>query len=79
MANSMPCSESLNTVVSVQECPRNKLEWEVRAKKLNCSSVSQKCVKPTDFLYHCVLNENATELIEVCASSKTIHGKTFDI
>lgn len=73
----MPCSKSRDTVLRVSECPKNEMEWKARARLINCSSVPQACVEPKDFQYHCVLNENATEMIEVCASTKTIHGILF--
>lgn len=70
----MPCRQSRDTLVPVSRCPRNKIEWITRADILNCSSFFQTCVVPEKFQYHCVLNENATGFIEVCAPFKTIHG-----
>lgn len=70
----MPCRQSRDTVVPVSRCPRNKIEWITRADILNCSFSPQTCVVPEKFQYHCVLNEIATGLVEVCAPFKTIHG-----
>lgn len=78
MLNAQKCPESLATVVSVSKCPRNKLEWKGRASLKKCSTNRHTCEESKDELqYHCVLNENATELIEVCAIPKPIHGKIF--
>ena len=76
-ATAMPCTASLDTVVAVKRCPRNKLEWDARAALVNCSSKNQTCVKPDEFKYHCVVNENYTSLTEVCAPTKPIHGIQF--
>ncbi|XP_062608268.1 uncharacterized protein LOC134270109 [Saccostrea cucullata] len=69
------CPESLSTVVRVARCPRNKAEWENQAKKKDCSKVSQSCVKPAEFLYHCLINEYMNMTIEVCAPSVPILGQ----
>lgn len=66
----MPCPVSLDTVVPVNRCPRNKLEWDARAALFNCSSINQTC----QFEYHCVLNEDCTALVELCAPPIPIHG-----
>lgn len=73
-ANAMPCETSLRTVEIVYNCPRNRQEWEIRKNIKNCSSIYQPCVEPNMFVYHCVLNENGTNMIEVCAPRKNIFG-----
>lgn len=70
----MPCSASLQKIEKVDRCPRNTLEWDVRAALFNCSSINQTCVPSDMFLYHCVLNAYGTELLEVCAVYKFIYG-----
>ena len=77
--NAMTCIASRHTVNETKTCPRNQLEWNVRAKVYSCSSFDQRCVEPEKFLYHCVLNENGTGLVEVCAPAKYIHGKKINI
>ena len=58
---------------SVDQCPRNLHEWNIRAKALNCAQL------PDNVTYHCVLNENGTELLEVCARPTFIYGKPVTI
>lgn len=73
----MTCPLSLELKQEVIQCPRNELEWNVRAEIFNCSSINQTCVDKTDmFQYHCVLNSNGTELLETCAPIKYIYGQT---
>ena len=73
--NSMSCGASLFTSIPTKRCPRNELEWNTRAAIFNCSSINQTCVKADKFEYHCVLNENVTGLVEVCAPSKHVFGQ----
>nr|XP_022295378.1 uncharacterized protein LOC111105393 isoform X2 [Crassostrea virginica] len=74
--NSMSCGASLFTSIPTKRCPRNELEWNTRAALFNCSSFTQTCVKPDKFEYHCVLNENVTGLVEVCAPSKHVFDQS---
>lgn len=70
----MPCNSSLQSIQYVQRCPRNSLEWVVREDLFNCSSINHACGTADMFLYHCVLNEDGTKLLEVCAPYKYIYG-----
>lgn len=70
----MPCLLSFELIRKVNQCPRNKDEWNVRADVFNCSSINQTCVQTDMFQYHCVLNSNGTELLETCAPIKYIYG-----
>lgn len=58
----------------MNRCPGNEQEWKIREKELNCQSLHQSNDSKTKLLYHCVLNAEGTELIEVCAPSKRIRG-----
>lgn len=69
------CILSLQSLQKVDQCPRNALEWDARAALFNCSSINQTCVPPDMFLYHCVLNADGSELLEVCAPLRFIHGQ----
>nr|XP_022292793.1 uncharacterized protein LOC111103664 isoform X3 [Crassostrea virginica] len=60
----VPCPASLHTANDVQRCPRNELEWNAHAARLNCSSINQTCVNPSIFEYHCVLNKEGNGLLE---------------
>ncbi|XP_052708792.1 uncharacterized protein LOC128183713 [Crassostrea angulata] len=71
----MPCLLSFELIRKVNQCPRNKDEWNVRADMFNCSSINQTCVQTDMFQYHCVLNSNGTELLETCAPIKYIYGQ----
>lgn len=73
--HTMPCATSLKSIRYVERCPRNSLEWDVRADLLNCSSISQTCVSTDMFRYHCVLNADGTNLLELCAPYKFIYGQ----
>ena len=70
----VPCSASLRTANNVERCPRNELEWNAHAARLNCSSINQTCVDPSLFEYHCVLNKEGNKVLEVCAPSSHIFG-----
>ncbi|XP_078323690.1 uncharacterized protein LOC111102924 isoform X3 [Crassostrea virginica] len=69
LASSASCPQSIPTVSVVPRCPSNEKEWISAAKRKNCSALEncQTCSKDRSFVYHCVLNKNATELVEVCA------------
>lgn len=71
----MSCLLSFELMRKVNQCPRNKDEWNVRADMFNCSSINQTCVQTDMFQYHCVLNSNGTELLETCAPIKYIYGQ----
>ena len=70
----MSCQASLRTANDVERCPRNELEWNAHAARLNCSSIIQTCVDPSLFKYHCVLNKEGNKLLEVCAPFSHIYG-----
>lgn len=72
---SMSCYSSLQSIQYVQRCPRNSLEWVVREDLFNCSSINHTCGTVDMFRYHCVLNEDGTKLLEVCAPYKYIYGQ----
>lgn len=61
----------------ISRCPRNKYEYDVASTRKNCNQYNA-----TDCLqlhYHCVLNENATGLVEVCAASRFIFCKIYSV
>ncbi|XP_078311957.1 uncharacterized protein LOC111137276 isoform X2 [Crassostrea virginica] len=65
----MPCPQSVPTVSYVSRCPCNAVEWRSAAAKKDCETLAmhQNCTENKNFVYHCVLNQEATELVEVCA------------
>lgn len=60
--------ETCQNVHRVDSCPRNEQEWKARAKSLNCVST------PVQDVYHCALNDNGRDFMELCAPVKTIVG-----
>lgn len=71
----MSCPLSRKTAVRVNRCPRNQFEWNYRETRFNCSSFNQSCVNKNMFTYHCAMNEEVNELLELCAPTKFIHGQ----
>nr|XP_022287359.1 uncharacterized protein LOC111100059 [Crassostrea virginica] len=69
--NPEKCFESAVTVTPVASCPRNSEEFLDRVSKKGCYDIKHNC---GSFVYHCVINEWMTELIEVCAPPKIIVG-----
>lgn len=66
------CGKSVTTIREVSGCPKTQLEWNRRAKLMQCGAISQNCTKPTEFVYHCLPNSHWNETIEVCAPKKSI-------
>ena len=50
------------------KCPQNKAEWKDREREFKCPEINKTHV------YHCVLNSEKTELVEVCAPVVNIQG-----
>lgn len=69
------CPESIPTVSIVNRCPANATDWVSAAKRKSCEHL-QKCTPSDDFVYHCVLNTDATMLLEVCAPTHLMPGKS---
>lgn len=71
------CSESTPTISIVSSCPSNVMEWMSAAKRKRCSYLGkiQSCTKSDTFVYHCVLNKQATLLLEVCAPVHFMSGE----
>ncbi|XP_056016810.1 uncharacterized protein LOC130053510 [Ostrea edulis] len=70
------CQEAVNTIKQVPSCPITQQDRENAAKEKDCEKYShhQNCSKATDFMYHCVINENENKLLEVCAPTRYILG-----
>lgn len=70
------CPESIPTVSIVNRCPSNATEWVSAAKRKSCKDLGQlqSCTTADDFVYHCVLNKDATMLLEVCAPTYLMSG-----
>lgn len=70
------CPETIPTVSIVNRCPSNATEWVSASKRKSCNNLGhlQSCTKADDFVYHCVLNKDATMLVEVCAPTYLMSG-----
>lgn len=70
------CSWSKETVKEVLSCPTTKAEVEERKRIKNCEALAnlQNCTLPQKFLYHCVIDDRKTSLVEVCAPQYIING-----
>lgn len=70
------CPESIPTVSVVPQCPSNAKEWISAAKQKSCNELGQiqTCTNPDKFVYHCVLNKQATQMLEVCAPTWFLTG-----
>lgn len=70
------CPESISTVSIVSHCPNSASEWTSAAIRKSCEDMGkvQTCTKSDNFAYHCVLNKEATMLIEVCAPVHFMNG-----
>lgn len=75
-ANALQNLPSQTTLRHVDTCPRNHLEYEMRADLFNCSSFRKDYVEEHDSKYHCLPDQDR-HLIEVCAPEKLIHGKKY--
>lgn len=68
--NAMPsCEISISTLAFVTSCPKNEKEWTDMANKKNCEVLAryQNCTSARNFSYHCILNDDASRFVEVCA------------
>ncbi|XP_062615546.1 uncharacterized protein LOC134277245 [Saccostrea cucullata] len=65
----LTCPVSISTLRHVTLCPQSEMEWNERAKEKGCEILArhQNCTSADAFSYHCILNADATRLVEVCA------------
>lgn len=72
----MMCPESIPTVSIVPRCPSDAMEWKLAAERKKCDVLGkiQNCTEEDKFMYHCVLNRDATMLLEVCAPMHYMSG-----
>lgn len=63
------CLASLPTVQTVKSCPTNEEELSRAKQRKQCKHLAfiQKCARPKEFKYHCVLNTWNNDTVEVCA------------
>lgn len=70
------CAESIKSIVTVSSCPTSKEKWNLAASKKHCEThaLRQNCTHPTNYVYHCVINQYENEILEVCAQKRIIFG-----
>lgn len=70
------CEEAVKSVNPVASCPTSKEEWDKAATKKKCTEIAkqQRCTSYDKFIYHCVIDEYNSDLVEVCAPQRIILG-----
>lgn len=74
------CKEAINNAEEVKVCPRSKEEWDIAARRKNCSKQAvlaeeKNCtIHEKQLEYHCLINAFRNKLLEVCEAAKTIFG-----
>lgn len=66
------CPVSPSTVQIVDDCPASEEKWREAAERKNCAAYASQCDEPNRLVYHCVINEHANQILEVCAYGKII-------
>jgi hypothetical protein len=56
-------------------CPTDRSTLEERKRALKCELESQTCTESYNFQYHCVMDEYAKHLVEICAVATKLIGK----
>lgn len=74
------CKEAINNAEDVKVCPTSKEEWDIAARKKNCSkhaalAEEKNCtIHSKQLEYHCLINAFRNKSLEVCEAAKTIFG-----
>lgn len=73
------CNATIPTISNVSHCPMTEQEQQLAADRKSCGYLAniQNCVGPKEFVYQCMLNEDKTQLIEVCAPKWNLFGKIW--
>lgn len=75
------CMDAVNNAEVVDSCPTSKKEWDIAARRKNCSKLSAEAEKENCIMnekqpeYHCLINALRNKLLEVCVARKTMFGK----
>ncbi|XP_062581685.1 uncharacterized protein LOC134243452 [Saccostrea cucullata] len=75
-----PCNISIPTINYVISCPKNQLEWMEAASRKQCDVIAriQNCTTEAEFQYHCLVNKQRNETLEVCAPTRFLLGFCVD-
>lgn len=74
------CMDAVNNAEVVESCPTSKQEWDIAARRKNCSKLAAEGERKNCIMnekqpeYHCLINALRDKLLEVCAPGKTIFG-----
>lgn len=71
------CIESLPTIQLMTHCPQNYTELQLAVQRKRCDVLAntQTCVRdPNEFVYHCLVNQQADVFVEVCAPKWLLAG-----
>lgn len=71
-ASSYSCPISRATVQVVDDCPDTEDKWKEAAARKNCEAYASQCDEPDRLLYHCVINTDISQTLEVCAYAQNI-------
>lgn len=74
------CMDAVNNVEVVKSCPTSKKEWDIAARRKNCSKLAAEGERKNCVMnekqpeYHCLINALRNKLLEVCVAGKIIFG-----
>lgn len=74
------CKEANKNAEDVESCPTSKEEWDIAARRKNCSNQAvlaeeKNCtIHKKQLEYHCLINAFRNKFLEVCEAAKTIFG-----
>lgn len=68
----------------VESCPTSKQEWEIAARRKNCSKLvaaeaeRKNCIiNEKQPKYHCLINAFRNKFLEVCVAEKIMLGNVY--
>lgn len=56
----------------VDDCPDTEVKWKEAAERKNCATYANQCDEPKRLEYHCVINTDVNQTLEVCAYRQNI-------
>lgn len=75
------CQEAVYNMEVVESCPTSKQEWEIAARRKNCSKLvaaeaeRKNCIiNEKQPKYHCLINAFRNKFLEVCVAEKIMLG-----
>lgn len=74
VAGSNSCEVTRSTVQVVNGCPDSEESWREAAVRKKCDVPAKQCSEPERLVYHCVINPNINQMLELCAYAQNIVG-----